>query len=196
MVPDGQLSDIERGFLTEIVIKLKPKKVLESGTWKGGGSTLSITKGLFENKYGVLDTYEEYQPFYETAKDFYTLSEYNNFIRLHNDNFLDGLKKLPENYFEDVGLIFLDGGDETPTGSHKLAINEYINDYNLSENLQSFKFLSNMVKPNTVLLLHDWSIIEGRGNFIKRYLEDINYSGFELIRVIDGSTGLAYILKK
>jgi hypothetical protein len=81
------------------------------------------------------------------------------------------------------------------TSDFKLSILEYINDYNNSENVQSFILLENKINVGCNLLLHDWSIIEGRGNFIKRYLEDTNNTKFELINIIPGSTGLAHLKK-
>ena len=35
MEPEGQLSENERFFLENLVIEKKPRKILESGTWKG-----------------------------------------------------------------------------------------------------------------------------------------------------------------
>jgi hypothetical protein len=196
MIPEGQLSSEEREFLTQLVIEMKPRKILESGTWKGGGSTLSLTKGLYMNGSGILDTYEEHDPFHMIAKNFYINSEYKNFINLYRGTFLNEIKNLPNNYYDDLDLVFLDGGDEQPNGHHKLSVSKYMEDYNLSENLQSFKHIATKIKPNTTVLLHDWSVLEGRGNFVKRYLEDINFDGFDLVTVVGGSTGMAFLIKR
>lgn len=193
--PAGQLSDNERNFLTQIVIDSKPEKILESGTWKGGGSTLALTKGLFYNKAGILDSYEEHKEFFDIAKLYYDYSEFVSFVNLHHGSFLPKIKNLPEHYYNNLDIIFLDGGDEQPNGFHKFPVNEYIKDYNISENVQSFMYLATKIKPNTKVLLHDWSIDMGRGHFIKRYLEDTNFNGFELKTVITGSTGLAFLIK-
>lgn len=195
-IPEGQLSEKERIFLYEIVKEKKPKLILESGTWKGGGSTLFITKSLFDNGFGVLHTYEEHTGFYEIAKNFYDNIELKNNIILHNKSIIDGLKELDDEFFQRIELIFLDGGDELPSGQLKRDSNDYIENYNLSENVESFKFLFDRIKIGTTILLHDWYPENGRGNWIKRYLEDINYKNIKLIEVIDGSTGLAHLIKE
>jgi hypothetical protein len=196
MEPEGQLSQEERLFLRNLVIQKKPRKILESGTWKGGGSTLSLVKGLYENGIGLLETFEEHEPFHLIAKNYYTNSIYKPYIKLYNGTFLFEVEKFSDDYYEDLDLVFLDGGDESPNGSHKLNVSDYLQDYNVSENLQSFIYLSKKIKPNTIVALHDWSITEGRGNFVKRYLQDNNFEGFELLQVVEGSTGLAILIKK
>jgi hypothetical protein len=194
--PEGQLSQNERLFLIDLVKRLKPVKILESGTWKGGGSTLCFAKGLFENQNGILDSYEEHEPFACIAKNYYSSSQYKFLVNIHNEDFLTGIKNLNNEYYEDLELVFLDGGDEKPDGYLKLEEHKYIEDYNLSENLQSFKYLAKKIKSGTIVLLHDWSTYNGRGNFVKRYLEDINFEDFDLIDLIEGSTGMAYLVKK
>jgi hypothetical protein len=154
---------------------------------------LSLAKGLYETK-GILHTFEEHYDFYKIAKEFYDSSIYDN-VKLYNSSFTNGLKEFSDDFLKSVDLILLDGGDELPNGKHKLSILEYINDYNNSENVQSFILLENKINVGCNLLLHDWSIIEGRGNFIKRYLEDTNNTKFELINIIPGSTGLAHLKK-
>lgn len=194
--PEGHLSDYERSFLIDLVKKIKPIKILECGTWKGGGSTLCFAKGLLANQNGILDTYEEYEPFFSGAKNYYSSSQYKSFVNLYNGDFLTEIQKLSDEYYSDLELVFLDGGDENPNGLPKLEDHKYIEDYNVSENVQFFKYLSGKIKAGTILLLHDWSIPNGRGNFVKRYLDDINFEGFALLDVIGGSTGMAYLIKK
>jgi len=195
MIPEGQLTNIEREYLYNLVKEIKPDFILESGTWHGGGSTLSLTKGLFENNKGILDTYEENNYFYTIANNYYSSSIYKNFINLFNINFIDGIDNLSEEEIQKYDIVFLDGGDESSDGRHKLSIESYLKDFNVSENVQSFRILENKLKKNTHVLLHDWSIIEGRGNFVKRYLESINFKNFELKNIIDESTGLAHLVK-
>ena len=52
----GQLSDVERGMLTDAILQApkKPEKVIEVGTWLGGGSTLHILRSLEQNGAGHL----------------------------------------------------------------------------------------------------------------------------------------------
>jgi hypothetical protein len=194
-IPPGQMSENEREYIYNTVKKINSKLSIESGTWYGGGSTLSITKGMYETK-GVLHTFEEHYDFYKVAKEFYDNSIYANNIKLYNSSFIKGISELSDEFLKSVDLILLDGGDESPDGNHKLNVSSYLNDYNISENVQSFKLLENKISIGCNLLLHDWSIIEGRGNFIKRYLESTtNNNNFELVTIMEGSTGLAHLKK-
>ena len=193
-VPSGQMTQIERDYIYNTVKEINAKVCIESGTWYGGGSTLSLTKGSYDNN-GMVYTYEECYDFYKVAKDFYDKSIYVNNIKLYNSTFIKGLEEFPDDFFETIDLVLLDGGDESPNGNHKLSISDYIEDYNVSENVQSFKFLENRIKVGCHLLLHDWTINTGRGSFIKRYLNETKNDNFEVIRVINESTGLAHLKK-
>ena len=192
--PLGQMTLNERDYVYNTVKNTNTKLAIESGTWYGGGSTLSIVKGLYETQ-GMLHTFEENYSFYEVAKRFYDNSIYTKNIQLYNNSFINGLKNLSYKLLNSVDLILLDGGDELPNGLHKLKIDEYIKNYNVSENVQSFKFLEDNIKVGCHILLHDWLIVQGRGNFIQRYLIDTNNTNFKLINVIYGSTGLAHLQK-
>ena len=195
IIPEGQMSQIERDYIYKTIKNSNVKVALESGTWYGGGSTLSITKGLTETN-GILYTYEECNQFYNVAKNFYHNSEYINNIRLFNSSFIDGLSELSEEFYKSIDFILLDGGDELPNGSHKHDTIKYLENFNISENVQSFKILENKIKIGCDILLHDWTINVGRGNFVKRYLETSNnINNFQLINVIDTTTGLAHLKK-
>ena len=64
---DGQLSPVERGLLVSAVSSgpVKPKAVLEVGTWLGGGSTLHILQALEGNGEGRLWGIEANRDIYE-----------------------------------------------------------------------------------------------------------------------------------
>ncbi len=191
--PPGQLSQEEKNYLTSVVLHIKPNIVLESGTWFGGGSTLSLVHGLYKNKKGILHTVEEVVGFFQVASNYYVNSKYSSFIKLYNDSFISVINNMN---LSEVDLFFLDGGDETPEGQHKLPISEYINNYDVSENVQSFKIIEKQIKPNTHLILHDWNIPHGRGNFIKRYLEKENkMKHYKLQCCLNTTTGLAHLIK-
>jgi hypothetical protein len=195
-LPQGQLSSIEREYLFDIVVNLKPNIVLESGTWYGGGSTMSLAKGLFENQKGILHTYEEHTPFYSVANNFYKSSKYNMFVQLHNGTFIDGVNSFTPEDFDSVDIIFLDGGDEAPNGHTKYDIKVYYNDPTKSENVQSFVLLDSLVKPNTHIL-HDWSVYGGRGSFVQEYFHRNPYiaNKYRFVSVVGGSTGLAHLVR-
>ena len=63
----GQLNDAERALLTEAILRapVKPKVVLEVGTWLGGGSTLHILRALEANGEGHLWGVEADQAIYD-----------------------------------------------------------------------------------------------------------------------------------
>lgn len=188
-VPLGQMCQEEREYLFNVVKILKPQLVLESGTWKGGGSTLCIVRGLFENKNGMLHTFETHKLFYEEARRYYETSEdFSTHIKLYNQDFIAFVERLTE--WSSTDLILLDGGDETPDGQFKLSMNMYPEN---SENLKSFKIIEQKCKTGTHVLLHDWTT--GRGSFIRTYLEDKNYSGWKLVHLVSSQVGLAHIVK-
>lgn len=189
-IPEGQLSDIERNYLFDVVISLKPHLVIESGTWLGGGSTLFLVKGVFENKIGKLHTYETHTPYWECATNFYESSIYKPYIELFNEDFVEATKKY--DFDDNKVVIFLDGGDEA-AGALKLPPEMYPE---ASENLASFKILESKVKPGTNVLLHDWTVDMGRGTFVKQYLDKNNFDGWELVNVVTATTGLAHLVKK
>lgn len=195
--PPGQLSETERQYLYDQVKIIGPRTVLESGTWYGGGSTLSITRALHDlGTGGVLHTWEEHAPFHEVAQTFYAASDYSASIVLHRGSFVDGVSAADDAFLADVSMVFLDGGDEGPDGHHKLPDQAYLDDYNLSENVQSFKILERRLRPGSHIMLHDWSVTCGRGAFVRAYLSRTGFRGFELVTVVETTTGLAHLVKK
>lgn len=190
-IPAGQLSTTERDYLFNIVVSTKPNLIIESGTWMGGGSTLSLVKGLFENKMGKLHTYESHTPFWNIASNFYENSEYKPYISLFNKDFVESMKEY--SFDDNKVVIFLDGGDETPDGAPKLPLEMYPE---ASENLQSFKILEPKIKSGTNVMLHDWTVDNGRGTFIKKYLEKTNFDGWQVVNVVNATTGLAHLIRK
>jgi len=64
---DGQLNSVERGLIESAVSSgsVKPKVVLEVGTWLGGGSTIHILEALERNGEGQLWGIEADQGIYQ-----------------------------------------------------------------------------------------------------------------------------------
>lgn len=153
-----------------------------------------IIKALHQTN-GILHTFEEYHDFYIKAKFLYENSDLKNNIILYNSSIIEGLKNLGTNFLNEVDLFFLDGGGENPQGHPKQPIENYLADYNISENLQSFKYIEDKIKVGCHILLHDWSVEHGRGNFIKRYLKDTKNTNFEVVNIINGFNGLAHLVK-
>jgi len=109
--PPGQLSETERQYLYDQVKIIGPRTVLESGTWYGGGSTLSITRALHDlGTGGVLHTWEEHAPFHEVAQTFYAASDYSASIVLHRGSFVDGVSAADDAFLADVSMANPGGG--------------------------------------------------------------------------------------
>jgi len=183
----------EMDYIANIVKTTKPQIVLESGTGSGGGSTLSIVKGLLENKSGVLHTFEPYKSFYDRAGQYYEASEFAPFIKLYNrdfNEFINNLDNQPTSgwgmtdiVWPLIDLMFLDGGDEREDGQWKLTP-EYLNSHpEESENFKAFKTIEQKCKIGMNLMCHDW--ITGRGSFIRKHLENKNYTGWKVVKFID-----------
>lgn len=191
MIPQGQLSKVERDYLYKITTEIRPNIVLESGTWYGGGSTYAIYKALRDMRYGMLLTYESCERFWKIANDFYADSP---FIMCLNLEFTERMEKADgDPMWNDVGMVFLDGGDEDENGKLKLPEESYPE---ASENLAAFKIIERNAISGTHVLCHDWNINGGRGTFIKSYLQSTNYEGWTLTKVIPETTGLAHLIRK
>jgi hypothetical protein len=191
----GRISIKEANFLYDLIKQFRPNICLESGTGTGAGSTRSIVSSLVDNNYGVLYTYEEYKQFYDTACMTFNNEKDKKFVNIVNKRFNDGILDLNDEMFDKIDFVFLDGGDEAEDSNTKLPVDEYLKNVNLSENVQSFKYLENKLKKGTHVCLHDWSISGGRGNFVKQYLQSTNFHGFKLVSVLEGHTGLAHLIK-
>lgn len=63
----GQMKPEERKAMYDLVVSAKPAKLLEIGTWKGGGSTYILSCAALEYG-GHLDTIEANKEFHDEAK--------------------------------------------------------------------------------------------------------------------------------
>jgi len=192
MIPQGQLSHDERDYLRKTVIGLSPEIILESGTWYGGGSTYSLASALRSIYKGFLYTWEENFNFYNVANNFYSNDGWEQYVKCINGDFISGVADFESDLMKNVSMVFLDGGDENERGTLKLPENMYPE---YSENLASFKILEKRLSINSHVLLHDWEVKGGRGTFVKWYLDNKNWYGWELINIKKGSTGLAHLIK-
>ena len=100
------LSGSYQGRLLSLISKiLKPKKVLEIGTYTGY-SALCIAEGLDKN--GVIDTIDINEELQEIQKRFFDKSRYRNQINQHIGNALDVIPKINKRF----DLVFLDADKE------------------------------------------------------------------------------------
>ena len=92
-----------QGKLLEMLVRmLRPKRVLEIGTFTGY-SGLSIARGLYDD--AVLDTIEVDDELEEIAAKYFKASEYGHRIRQHVGSALEVVPQLGEVY----DLVFIDG---------------------------------------------------------------------------------------
>lgn len=103
MVAPRMLSGHLQGrLLTLLVQMMRPKTVLEIGTFTGY-SALSLAAGLEEE--GILDTIEVDDELEELAQSFFDRSPHGRKIRLHIGSALDLAPQLGRSY----DLVFMDG---------------------------------------------------------------------------------------
>lgn len=191
--PPGQLADVERKYLYDLVRSSRPQVVVESGTWKGGGSTLFLASALSDNASGELHTWESHEPFYQEALRFYQRQRHlRDRVHLHLGDFVGAVERLSDVFVSGIGVVFLDGGDETPDGKLKLPLEQYPDS---SENVRSFKALSPRLRSGTHLLLHDWGVQGGRGMFVRQVLEREGFGAWRIVEVLDTGTGMCHMMK-
>ena len=96
------LSGAYQGRILSIISKLlKPKRVLEIGTYTGY-SALCIAEGLDKN--GIIDTIDINEELYEIQKKFFEKAGFSNQIKQHTGNALEIIPNINK-YFD---LVFLD----------------------------------------------------------------------------------------
>ena len=110
-----------QGKLLEMLVRmLRPKRVLEIGTFTGY-SGLSIARGLDDD--ALLDTIEVDDELEEIAAKYFEASEYGHRIRQHVGSALEVVPQLGEVY----DLVFIDGDKrEYPAYYHMLMDGGYV----------------------------------------------------------------------
>lgn len=145
---DGQLNEKERAIITERVIRLKPDRVLEVGTWMGGGSTLHILKALEENKSGHLWGIEASDSIYQKMIENISSAGDNLVSRFtpifgFSQNVIPGILNRQDGGTM-IEFIFLDGGD------------------NPMEQIEEFQLLRDSVPVGGIILSHDAKLRKGK----------------------------------
>lgn len=108
-------SPVQGKFLSFISTILRPKYVLEIGTFTGY-SALCMAQGLQEK--GELHTLELREEDAATAKKNFSISKYNKQIHLHTGNALDLIPALHYKW----DLIFIDADKTNYTNYYKLVV--------------------------------------------------------------------------
>jgi len=100
------LSGKVQGIFLSIISKIiKPKNVLEIGTYSGY-STLCIAEGLDAN--GIIHTIDKNEELLEIQNKYFEKSGYRNQIRQYTGNAIEIIPKIKENF----DMIFLDADKE------------------------------------------------------------------------------------
>lgn len=137
---EGQLNPEERELLYNTVLDLKPQYCVESGTFKGGGSTYFIATALANiDEWGILHTIEMKQEFLYYAQRLYQyeLKHLADFVHFHKGNSLDVLRYLGY-MLPRVDFMMLDGG----ASCHKI--------------LYDFALIRDRIPVGGIVAVHDW----------------------------------------
>jgi len=138
---EGQLNAAERAILVDRITNLRPERVVEAGTWLGGGSTLHILRALLKNGSGHLWGYEADQSVYDrmianiTADGPDAINLFTPLLGFSQEVIPQLLAELGDNSM--IGVVFLDGGD------------------NPLEQIEEFHLLADRIPIGGILFAHD-----------------------------------------
>lgn len=160
----GQLNEAERRILSEAVLNLRPKNVVEVGTWRGGGSTFHILRALNQIGMGHLWGIEACSSIYEEM-----IANIQKAVPQGVERFtpLLGFSEeiIPKFLTEKgaafrVDLAFLDGGD------------------NPGEQIAEFLLLDPVIPVGGCLMSHDAKLRKGK--WLTNYLPLLDHWKCEL----------------
>jgi predicted O-methyltransferase YrrM len=169
----GQLWYAERKLLYETIRRSRPAHCFEIGTWRGGGSTLFISRALSENAFGKLHTIEIDREFYENAVHDYTsyLPSLLNYVEFHFGDFRTVYSSVLEKEGT-VDFLILDGAEDG------------------QQTLEQYSFFLPYMKPGTILMVHDW--LTAKTELLKPILE--NSDVWEIQRVLTPPDSVGFVL--
>jgi predicted O-methyltransferase YrrM len=138
----GQMKLEERKAMYELVCAEKPKRLLEIGTWMGGGSTYILSSAA-ATYGGHLDTVEELDHLHRYARGVYhtTLHHLLPFVTFHHGPslaILPGLLRLHGGY----DFVLLDGAEDS------------------EQTWREFRMLVPFIRPDSLLACHDWGTLK------------------------------------
>lgn len=150
------MSDHERDVLHNEILVNRPKLVVESGCWFGGGSTFQIAAALKKNAHsgspGQLHTCDPNIDHWRSAHDYYHQPFWSGQVAVHNCSFehmlrWSGVSGKPD-------FIMLDGGEEPEAA------------------LADLKLVEKIIDQGAIFCMHDWLNPEShKQDHIKPYLE-------------------------
>jgi predicted O-methyltransferase YrrM len=146
----GQLNTAERKLLSDAILNapIKPKTVLEVGTWLGGGSTIHILRALDRNNAGHLWGIEADESIYNRmianirAIAPEALARFTPLFGLSQNVIPRWLAERVEKF--QIDLAFLDGGD------------------NPMEQITEFHLLDPHMLVGAILMTHDAKLRKGK----------------------------------
>jgi predicted O-methyltransferase YrrM len=147
---DGQLSAVERGMLVSAVCSgpVKPKVVLEVGTWLGGGSTIHILEALERNGEGRLwgieadrGTYEQMMKNLQRAAPA-AMRRFTPLFGFSQEVIPKWLKEQGEGF--QIDLAILDGGNRP------------------REQITEFNLIDPLMPVGGILMTHDAKLRKGK----------------------------------
>ncbi|MFK8044358.1 MAG: O-methyltransferase [Crocinitomicaceae bacterium] len=128
LIPRMLSGHLQGRFLSMLSHMIKPKNILEIGTYTGY-SALCLAEGLLEN--GTIDTIDMNEELSPIVEKYWAKSDYKNQINFHIGNALDILPALTKSY----DIVFIDADkenystyfdlvfDKLPIGAHIIADN-------------------------------------------------------------------------
>ena len=173
------LSGFFQGRLLSIISKLiKPKKVLEIGTYTGY-SAICIAEGM--NKNGIIHTIDKNEELNTIQKKYFKKSGLENNIIQYNGCALDIIPKIEEKF----DLIFIDADKENYINYFNLVINKLnTNGVILADNvLWSGKVINSEDHDLTTNVLREFNRMVNNDNRVETILLPIR-DGISIIRKI------------
>ena len=173
------LSGFFQGRLLSIISKLiKPKKVLEIGTYTGY-SAICISEGM--NKNGIIHTIDKNEELNTIQKKYFKKSGLENNIIQYNGCALDIIPKIEEKF----DLIFIDADKENYINYFNLVINKLNNNgVILADNvLWSGKVINSEDHDLTTNVLREFNRMVNNDNRVETILLPIR-DGISIIRKI------------
>jgi predicted O-methyltransferase YrrM len=174
---EGQMWFRERQFLFQTVRCYKPVHCFEIGTWKGGGSTLFITRALAENGSGMLHTIESNPEFHGQAKENFRkhLPELLPFVDFRFGDYREVFREIL-NSAGRVDFLILDGPEDAQS------------------TMDQFRFFLPSMKPGAVLMVHDW--LTDKARLIRPLLESSDEWRLDKVLLPPRSAGFALAIKR
>jgi predicted O-methyltransferase YrrM len=135
----GQMWFEDRRVLYDTVRRLRPERCFEVGTWRGGGSTLVISRALRENGTGTLHTIETDEETHRAAVEDYRqhAPQLLPFVDFHLGDYRDTFPAIVERE-GGVDFFVLDGAEDG------------------AQTVEQFRFFDERARKGSELFAHDW----------------------------------------